>query len=92
MYMYLHIQMEVNQRCQVHRPERDLPKSNAHMQSQNTEDGNEGRGSIAKYLTKKPQLRTESKPCEGCQSGIWSGCNEIWVDWIQLYPYVKLIG
>jgi hypothetical protein len=62
------------------------------MQSQNTEDGNEGRGSIAKYLTKKPQLRTESKPCEGCQSGIWSGCNEIWVDWIQLYPYVKLIG
>ena len=61
MYMYLHIQMEVNQRCQIHRPERDLPKSNAHMHSQNTEDGSEGRGSIAKYLTKKPQLRTESK-------------------------------
>ena len=68
MCIYVYVFAHTNgshQRCQIHRPERDLQKSSTHMHSQNRKDGNEGHGSIAKYLTKKPQLRTESKPCEG---------------------------
>jgi len=35
------------------------------------------------------ELNWASKSCQG---SIWRGCDEIWVEWISFYPYLKLIS
>jgi len=30
--------------------------------------------------------------CKSCQSSIWRGCNEVFVEWIPFYPCTELVG